>query len=214
MRQLFYLILMVFPLIAGCQKLLPNGTSEDQTDIAETSRSVPGKNIWNRGTPPVDWWADIERYHGHVGPWNVLGWRMGQAVLRDFEAQWGDHTLNIVAFFPIDTPYSCLIEGLMVGTGNSPGRLDLGFAPAEGIEKIEVLIVPKDIHQDRAMLLRPSQNYLGYIYGAPANKVESLAFSCASRDEALLFDIQWIGREQAQARLDAIETKGMAVLSD
>ena len=38
----------------------------------------PGSKVWNAGKATADWYGEIQRYHGHVGPWNVLGWRIGQ----------------------------------------------------------------------------------------------------------------------------------------
>jgi hypothetical protein len=90
--------------------------------------SQPGSNAWNAGKAPVDWYGEIERYHGHVGPWNVLGWRIGQSALRECQTAWGQHELEIVCYVPPQTPFTCLLDGLSVGTGNSQGRLDLRLA--------------------------------------------------------------------------------------
>jgi hypothetical protein len=50
--------------------------------------AVGGDNDYNRGQAPEDWWGEIKRMHGHVGPWNVLGWRIGQVALRELDTKW------------------------------------------------------------------------------------------------------------------------------
>ena len=42
--------------------------------------SSAGSNIWNQAQEPTNWWNEINNLHGPVGPWNVLGGRMGKAV--------------------------------------------------------------------------------------------------------------------------------------
>jgi len=98
----------------------------DSSDEAhELVGSVGGDNAWNRGQAPEDWWGEIKRIHGHVGPWNVLGWRIGKAALRESDTKWGWHELDIICYVPIKTPYSCMADGLVIGTGNSIGRLEM-----------------------------------------------------------------------------------------
>jgi hypothetical protein len=102
--------------------------SIDTKTNAPLIQSEPGANAWNTGRAPADWWAEIKRQHGHVGPWNVLGWRIGQAALRESKSEWGRHELEVVCYVPLQTPFTCMVDGLAVGTGNSIGRLDLRLA--------------------------------------------------------------------------------------
>jgi len=82
----------------------------------------------NTGLAPADWYGEIQRYHGHVGPWNVLGWRIGRRRCASASRAWGRHDLEIICYVPPQTPFTCLVDGLSVGTGNSQGRLDLRLA--------------------------------------------------------------------------------------
>jgi hypothetical protein len=54
---------------------------DDETPAVKPSAA--GSNIWNAAQEPTNWWNEIKQAHGHVGPWNVLGWRMGKAALRE-----------------------------------------------------------------------------------------------------------------------------------
>jgi hypothetical protein len=99
------------------------GLFAHDNETPAATQSTPGSNIWNQAQEPTNWWNEIKQEHGHVGPWNVLGWRMGKAALRELGGTWGQHELEVICYVPLKTPYSCLADGLVVGTGNSIGRL-------------------------------------------------------------------------------------------
>lgn len=154
-----------------------------------TRRSEPGANPWNQARPPADWWEEIRRLHGHVGPWNVLGWRIGQAALRELNATWGHHELELICYVPAQTPYTCLVDGLAVGTGNSPGRLDLKLAEVFDYRQSFVAARRKD-GAGPVLEFRPPPAYLKSLLNQPVEKLESLSRDCADRAEAELFVIQ------------------------
>ena len=156
-------------------------------------RSEPGSNAWNAGQAPADWRAEIERYHGHVGPWNVLGWRIGQAALREFKSQWGRHELEVVCYVPPQTPFTCLADGLSVGTGNSLGRLDLRLAEVLTCREAFVAVGRKDGKGD-VLELRPQPEYLKSILNQPVEKLEDLCQECARMPEEKLFAVRRVGK--------------------
>jgi len=165
-----------------------DGTTSTNAPPAQSS-SKPGQNIWNKAKEPADWWAEIERVHGHVGPWNVLGWRMGKAALRELNAAWGRHELDVVCHIPMKTPYSCLADGLVVGTGNSIGRLDIRLAEVMAMSETRVSVRRKD-GTGPVLRLAPSQKYLERIGHAPDAQLESLAHECGELPEKELFAIE------------------------
>jgi formylmethanofuran dehydrogenase subunit E len=156
-------------------------------------QSKPGNNAWNVGQPAEDWWAEIKREHGHVGPWNVLGWRLGQAALREFKSPWGRHELEIVCYVPLQTPFTCLVDGLSAGTGNSLGRLDLRLAEVFGCQQSFVSVRRKDLTGD-VLEFRPQAAYLKAITDQPVEKLEELSRQCARKPEQELFTIRRISR--------------------
>ena len=149
----------------------------------------PGSNIWNQPQEPTNWWNEIKNLHGHVGPWNVLGWRMGKAALRELGTTWGQHELDVVCHIPLKTPYSCIADGLVVGTGNSIGRLDIRLAEALATADAHVSVRRKD-GTGPVLLLKPNQQYLEKIRKAPDAQLESLARECGELPEAELFSIE------------------------
>lgn len=154
-------------------------------------QSEPGSNSWNIGLSPADWEAELARYHGHVGPWNVLGWRIGQAALREMESQWGQHEIEVVCYVPPQTPFTCMVDGLSVGTGNSQGRMDLRIAEVLSYPQSFVAVKRKD-GKGGVIEFRPRRKYLKSIIGQPREKLEALCHKCEKMPEARLFAIRRI----------------------
>jgi len=167
--------------------------AHDQSAKPKRVQSEPGTNAWNAGQAPVDWYGEIQRYHGHVGPWNVLGWRIGQAALRELKSEWGKHELEIVCYVPPQTPFTCLVDGLSVGTGNSQGRLDLRLAEVLTWEESFVAARRKN-GQGRVVEFRPNQDYLKAILAQPVEKLEALSQECSRMPEARLFTVRRVGK--------------------
>ena len=167
--------------------------AHDQEPGPKLVQAAPGSNAWNLGRAPADWYSEIQRYHGHVGPWNVLGWRIGQAALREMKSQWGRHDLEVICYVPPQTPFTCLVDGLSVGTGNSQGRLDLRLAEVLTWEESFVAVRRKD-GRGGVLEFRPQAAYLRSILGQPAEKLEGLCQECAKMEEGKLFEIKGIGK--------------------
>ena len=165
----------------------------DQEPRPKLVQSETGTNAWNTGRAPVDWYGEIQRYHGHVGPWNVLGWRIGQAALRELRSEWGSHELEVVCYVPPQTPFTCLVDGLSVGTGNSQGRLDLRLAEVLTWEESFVAVRRKD-GKGAVVEFRPRLEYLRPIMGQPAEKLDALCKECSQMTEGKLFEVKRVGK--------------------
>ena len=153
--------------------------------------ATAGSNIWNQAQEPTNWWNAIKQLHGHVGPWNVLGWRMGKAALRELGATWGQHQLDIICHIPLQTPYSCIADGLIIGTGNSMGRLDIHLSEVATMNEIYVSVRRKD-GSGPVLLLKPNLKYMEKICDAPDSQNTPLANECAKLPEKELFVIEKI----------------------
>jgi len=155
----------------------------------DSVRSAAGENLWNQGQAPEDWWGQIKRMHGHVGPWNVLGWRIGQAALREFDVKWGRHDLDIICYIPMETPYSCMADGLVIGTGNCIGRLDIRLAEVMSINLVHVAVRRKD-GSGSVLIFRPKSEYLRRIEKRQVHELEKLSRQCINIKETDLFRIE------------------------
>jgi len=151
--------------------------------------AVGGDNDYNRGQEPEDWWAEIKHMHGHVGPWNVLGWRIGKAALREFDSKWGWHELDIICYVPLKTPYSCMADGLVIGSGNTIGRLDLRLAEVVSMDFIHVCVRRKD-GTGPVMIFKPRLAYMRHIDAPKPEALEKLSRECSTLDENDVFEIQ------------------------
>lgn len=155
------------------------------------------EDVWNMGQAPEDWWGEIKHMHGHVGPWNVLGWRIGQAALRELDTKWGRHELDIICYVPIKTPCSCMADGLVVGTGNTIGRLDLRLAEVVSLDLIQVCIHRKD-GTGPVLIFKPLQAYLRHIDTPKPEQLEKLSRECSTMNESDVFEIQRITASNTQ----------------
>lgn len=184
------LTLLPSPVAAHEDEDLPAPSAHCATSEAPALvQSQGGQNAWNRGRPSDDWWHEIERQHGHVGPWNVLGWRVGQVALREFQTEWGRHELDIICYLPPQTPFTCLLDGVSVGTGNSLGRLDLRWA--EVFDYRQAFVAVRRKNSEGPILevhLRPE--YLRSIVNQPVEALEGLSRDCLERAEKDLFELR------------------------
>ena len=146
-------------------------------------------NVYKQGREPEDWWAEIKRTHGHVGPWNVLGWRIGKAALREFDTKWGSHELYVLCYVLLRTPYSCMADGLIIGTGNAMGWLDIRLAEAMSLDLIHVCARRKD-GAGPVLIFKPLREYLHHIDAPKPKELEKLSRECSTMEESNVFEIQ------------------------
>ena len=59
-------------------------------------------------------------FHTHLGPFLVIGLRMGSVVTREFGSE--PFVTNIIAFTGTRPPYSCLADGIQVSTPCTVGN--------------------------------------------------------------------------------------------
>ncbi len=161
-------------------------SAHDETN--SVTHSTPGSNLWNQSVESTNWMYELKQVHGHVGPWNVLGWRMGKAALRELGGTWGQHELDIICYIPLKTPYSCLVDGLIVGTGNSMGRLDIRLGEVMTMADIHVSVRRKD-GTGPVLLFKLDQKYLEKIRHQPDDQLEALSLECGRLSESELFRI-------------------------
>ncbi len=64
-------------------------------------------------------------FHGHLGPFLVLGVRMGLTGLRELGTRKGDPKLRITATTKPSVPFSCLIDGIQSATQCTVGNRKL-----------------------------------------------------------------------------------------
>jgi len=72
-------------------------------------------------------------FHGHLGPFLVLGVRMGFVGVRELGAKENAEKLRVTVMSKYSVPFSCVIDGLQVATGCTIGNKKLRVRNSSGI---------------------------------------------------------------------------------
>ncbi|MGD8505350.1 MAG: FmdE family protein [Candidatus Bathyarchaeota archaeon] len=86
----------------------------------------------------------IERameFHGHLGPFLVIGVRMALIGMRELEVKKGDPKLRVVVVVKPSVPFSCVIDGIQAATTCTIGnrKLRLQNSPKKVAAKFQIL---------------------------------------------------------------------------
>jgi len=73
----------------------------------------------------------MRAFHGHLGPYVVLGYRMGVEALEALGSE-GHFDLTAQVHSPWTPPASCLIDGVQIGSGCTLGKGNIDVVEAEG----------------------------------------------------------------------------------
>jgi len=129
-------------------------------------------------------------FHGHLGPFLVMGVRIGLIGVRELEAKGNQEKLRVTAMLRNSVPFSCVIDGIQVATkctiGNKKLRLrrSLGIAARFELqrgEQVTVAVNPASFDTLKKKLLAEN---------VPPEEVRQLAQLVASMPEEELFIIR------------------------
>ncbi len=129
-------------------------------------------------------------FHGHLGPFLVIGVRMGLIGIRELKAKENDNELRVTAMLEYSVPFSCVIDGIQVATKCTLGnqKLKLIDSPEiaaefelQQIEKVTVTVNPTTFSRLKNRLL--SEN-------VSQEETQKLANMIASLPEEELFTVE------------------------
>ncbi|MGB6031466.1 MAG: nucleoside hydrolase [Bacteroidota bacterium] len=98
------------------------------------------KALWERGPisdhriqhktviPPEEY---LRAFHGHLGPYVVLGYRMGSEALVELRSD-GHFGLSAEVHSILKPPQSCLIDGVQLGSGCTLGKRNISIRANKG----------------------------------------------------------------------------------
>jgi formylmethanofuran dehydrogenase subunit E len=93
----------------------------------------------------------LERFHGHVGPFVAMGAIMGEYAVTQYDIpRYFGLTVHVEC--PNQPPHSCLIDGLMVGTGATMGKRNIILKDADSIR---VVIENDDTGENATFTIKP-----------------------------------------------------------
>jgi len=139
----------------------------------------------------MDLLSESEKFHGHLGPFLVIGVKAGLVGLREFEKKRGERDLFVRVFCRNSTPFSCVLDGLQFSTGCTSGNKRLSFEESTGMiieirnnERALRMIVNQAVFENLKMEL------LGNKF--QNEKLRELAHEIAQMEENSLFLIDRI----------------------
>ena len=107
-------------------------------------------------------------FHGHRGPFLILGLRIGLAALRLLDAEgWFD--LKCRVRLPLRVPETCLLDGIQFSTGCTLGKRNIEVEEGEEIEaffekqdggRINIKVRPETLRRIREALSRGMEGML------------------------------------------------------
>jgi len=107
---------------------------------------------------------EAEKFHGHLGPYLILGLKAGELALQKLKAK-KYFGIEIKVFGAEEKPKSCLIDGLQLSTGATYGKgnikklaglkIKISFLNRSNHKKI--ILVPKDNLLKRLNQLKTEQ---------------------------------------------------------
>jgi formylmethanofuran dehydrogenase subunit E len=129
-------------------------------------------------------------FHGHLGPFLVIGVRMGIVGLNKLSLKQNNKQLSIKASLPLRVPFSCIIDGLQITTKCTIGNQKLSLVNSEKIQavfegrddgrKIAVGLNQTSFEKLKAQLLQEE---------LPDEEVRRLAREVAALPETELFTV-------------------------
>ena len=129
-------------------------------------------------------------FHGHLGPFLVVGVRMGLIGLRELKTSGSDFHLQSIAILQPTPPFSCVIDGIQVTTHCTVGNGKLKLQDKPGI--ISAVFKAKNEKQI-TVTLKPTK-YEELKKGLPPDRQSykniQLAREIASTPENDLFTIE------------------------
>lgn len=84
------------------------------------------------GDPP--WMIEAAEFHGHIGPWVVVGAMIGHDALVQLGSP-GQWDIEVICWMPLAkqrAPFSCILDGLQSASGATMGKqnIRMAFDPA------------------------------------------------------------------------------------
>lgn len=99
----------------------------------------------------------LRQFHGHLGPYAVLGYRLGLWILRRLgcEKYFGAH---VTVRGPHTTPFTCMLDGIQMATGYTLGKGNLELIPTATDALFDIEVVTEEGRLLRLQVPRQVEN--------------------------------------------------------
>lgn len=118
--------------------------------------------------------SDLARFHGHLGPFIVLGYRIGKQALKELGSD--PFSMKAEVYCSGVTPQSCLADGVQLGSGCTLGKGNIEVIPSDtifcifsaGKRKVKISPFPlKTLNQDETDYELCIEHYAESLYDLP-----------------------------------------------
>ena len=100
-------------------------------ELVRLWESGGGASHMHQAAEPIEPGRYIKAFHGHLGPYLVLGYRMGRQALAELDSP-GHFGVSVVVHSALEPPRSCLIDGIQLGSGCTLGKRNIEVAGTDG----------------------------------------------------------------------------------
>jgi formylmethanofuran dehydrogenase subunit E len=125
-----------------------------------------------------------EEFHGHLGPFLVLGVRMGLVGVRELGAKENAEKLHVTVMLKYSVPFSCVIDGIQVATKCTIGNKKLRVKNSSGIA------AKFELNGEHATLTVNPATFNKLLENVSKKELRELALLVASMHEEELFIIR------------------------
>jgi len=136
--------------------------------------------------------SDIKRaeeLHGHLGPFLVIGVRMGEIAGRFLNVEGGNSGMRVMVRVPLVTPFSCILDGIQAVTRCTVGNRRLKIRNSDG--PIMAVFKLKGCDKTLRVLVRPQLIEVLRKRLMDGDPNEELAWEVASMPEETLFELSF-----------------------
>jgi formylmethanofuran dehydrogenase subunit E len=134
-------------------------------------------------TDSEDVLKSIARFHGHLGPFVVVGFRMGDLANKSLGSDpFGKTALVLTGG---KTPRSCVIDGVQLSSGCTLGKGGIAV-----VDQGEVAAIFLSKSSGRSLRVRLRDTILERITATSREEMETLATELYSKSDEELFDVR------------------------
>jgi formylmethanofuran dehydrogenase subunit E len=126
------------------------------------------------------------RFHGHLGPYLVLGLRMGTVAVRKLKPK-RLHEVSAIVWTKTSPPQSCVLDGIQVSTGCTLGKGNIRAKDARHTKA-------RFRTGGRTVAIEPTRKALSLLSrvsaGSPQTELQEIALELNRMTDAELFTIK------------------------
>lgn len=130
-------------------------------------------------------------FHGHLGPWLVLGYKVGIYAKEKLKAS-SPFDLKCVAYLPKMKPYTCSLDGIQVASGCTLGKLNVELVDSD---ESSIKFVFTNLRSNESLELKLKPEALDLLKGFEGKDLERAAEEVNRMEIWELMEITYHWRE-------------------